>query len=393
MNAQDSGRRIPFYRHDLGQVELEMVARVLAQPILTTGAFVEEFEAALADYLQVKHVLAVTSCTGAMHMSLLALGIGPGDEVITTPMTFIATATAILEAGAKPVFVDVEPDTGNIDAAQVEAAITPRTKAILPVHLYGLMVDMPALKRIADEHGLAIVEDAAHCLEGRRDGARPASHAATACFSFYATKNLTCGEGGALATNDSALYEKLKLLRLHGMTKNAYDRYREGYRHWDMALLGWKYNMSNIEAAILLPQLQRLARKLGERQVLAARYVERLKEIRGVRIPAQAAGRDSVHAHHVFPVWIESKDRDAVVTALQRAGVEVVVNYRPVHLTEYFRRTYGHTEGDFPVAERLGDQSISLPYYPGMPLPDVDAVAARMARIVARGVVSTDNIA
>jgi dTDP-4-amino-4,6-dideoxygalactose transaminase len=393
MNIQDGGRRIPFFRHDLGQVELDMVARVLTQPILTTGAFVEEFETALAEYLDVKHVLAVTSCTGAMHMSLIALGIGPGDEVITTPMTFIATATAILEAGAKPVFVDVEPDTGNLDAARVEAAITPRTKAILPVHLYGLMVDMPELKRIADTHGLAIVEDAAHALEGRRDGARPASHAATACFSFYATKNLTCGEGGALATNDTRLYETLKLLRLHGMTKNAYYRFREGYRHWDMALLGWKYNMSNIEAAILLPQLGRLERKLAQRQALAARYVERLKNLPGVRIPAQAAGRGCVHAHHVFPIWIESGDRDEVLTALQQAGVEVVVNYRPVHLTDYFRRTYDHAEGDFPVAERLGEQCISLPYYPGMPLTDVDAVASRLERIVMRGVVSTGNMA
>jgi dTDP-4-amino-4,6-dideoxygalactose transaminase len=394
MNIQDDSRRVPFFRHDLGRVELDMVAKVLAQPILTTGAFVEEFETALAAYLQAKHVLAVTSCTGAMHMSLLALGIGPGDEVITTPMTFIATATAILEAGARPVFVDVEPNTGNIDVAQVEAAITPRTKAILPVHLYGLMVDMVELKRVADRHGLAIVEEAAHCLEGRRDGARPASHAATACFSFYATKNLTCGEGGALATNDTELYEKLKLLRLHGMTKNAYDRHREGYRHWDMSLLGWKYNMSNIEAAILLPQLQRLERKLDERQVLAARYVERLQGIPGVRVPAQAAGQGSVHAHHVFPIWIESNQRDAVVVALQQAGVEVVVNYRPIHLTDHFRRTFGHAEGDFRVAERLGDQCISLPYYPGMLLPDIDLVAARLARIMAhQGVVSAADIA
>ena len=192
---------------------------------------------------------------------------------------------------------------------------------------------------MADRHGLAIVEDAAHCLEGRRDGARPASHAATACFSFYATKNLTCGEGGALATNDTALYEKLKLLRLHGMTKNAYDRYREGYRHWDMSLLGWKYNMSNIEAAILLPQL-RAAGAQARRTAGAGRRAtwSGSKDIPGIRVPAQAAGRDSVHAHHVFPVWIESNDRDAVVTALQQAGVEVVVNYRPVHLTRYLSR-------------------------------------------------------
>ena len=217
-----------------------------------------------------------SACTGAMHLSLLGLGIGPGDEVITTPMTFIATATAILEAGATPVFVDVEPDTGNLDAERVEAAITPRTKAILPVHLYGLMCDMRALRAIADRHGLTLVEDAAHCVEGMRNGVRPAELSATACFSFYATKNLTCGEGGAIATDDTALYEKLRLLHLHGMTKTAFDRSREGYTHWDMVELGWKYNMSNIEAALLLPQFERMAGKLEQRDKLARAYDERL---------------------------------------------------------------------------------------------------------------------
>ena len=235
--------RVAFYRHSLGEREVQAIRDVLAGPILTTGEAVERFESSFAAYLGVDHALAVTSCTGALHMSLLALGIGPGDEVITTPMTFVATATAVLEAGATPVFVDVEERTGNIDAGVVEGAITSRTKAIIPVHLYGQMCDMKALRTIADRHGLSIVEDAAHCIEGSRDGIRPGQVSETACFSFYATKNITCGEGGAVVTRHRDLYDKLRLLRLHGMTKTAYDRHREGYRHWDMTVMGWKYNM------------------------------------------------------------------------------------------------------------------------------------------------------
>src|SRR5437764_11113283 len=227
-----------------------MVKEVLGQPILTTGEYVERVERMLADYLGVQHCLCVMSCTGAMHLSLLALGIGPGDEVITTPMTFIATATAIIEAGATPVFVDVEPDTGLLDPNRVEAAITPRTRAIVPVHLYGQMCDMRALRDLANRRGLFLIEDAAHCIEGIRDGVRPGLLGDTACFSFYATKNLTCGEGGAVVCNDDKLLEKLRLLRLHGMTKTAADRAREGYQHWDMVELGWKYNMDNIQAAL-----------------------------------------------------------------------------------------------------------------------------------------------
>jgi dTDP-4-amino-4,6-dideoxygalactose transaminase len=381
-DALEDVRRIPFFRHDLGREELDSLAEVLAQPILTTGTFVEQFESRLAEYLGARHVLAVTSCTGAMHMSLLALGIGPGDEVITTPMTFIATATAILEAGAKPVFVDVEEETGNLDLRKVEAAITPRTKAILPVHLFGLMADMAGLKALADRFGLAVVEDAAHCVEGRRDGARPASHSQAACFSFYATKNLTCGEGGAIATNDSALFERLRLLRLHGMTKSAFDRHREGYKHWDMTVLGWKYNMSNIEAALLLPQFARIDRKLGQRHALAARYATRLAEVPGVEVLAHSAGPGSVHCHHVFPVMVDGARRDAVIAGLQAAQVEIVVNYRPVHLTSYFREQFHHQEGDFPVAERLGAQCISLPFWPGMGLEDADLVVERLTRVL-----------
>src|SRR5712691_660243 len=277
--------RIPYFRHDLGKAELACMASVLEGDILTTGDAVSEFEAKFAACLGVRHALGVTSCTGALHMALLALDIGPGDEVITTPMSFVATATAILEAGATPVFVDVHADTGNLDAARVEAAITPRTKAILPVHLYGLMCDMRGLKAIADRHGLRLIEDAAHCIEGLRDGVRPGELSDAACFSFYATKNLTCGEGGAIAIDDDALMERLKLLRLHGMTRMAHESAREGYRHWDMVLLGWKYNMSNVEAALLLPQFERMEAKLARRHALASRYEQAFARMHDVKVP------------------------------------------------------------------------------------------------------------
>jgi len=246
---------IPFFHHSLGQPELDAVAEVLTGPILTTGETVERFEHRFAEYLGRRHALAMSSCTGALHLSLVALGIGQGEEVITTPMTFVATATAILEAGAKPVFVDVEPETGNMDVSRIESAITTHTKAIMPVHLYGQMCDMLAIRKIADTYGLFVIEDAAHCVEGSREGVGPGVLGDTACFSFYATKSLSCGEGGALVTDHDALAEKLRLLSLHGMSKTAADRHREGYQHWDMEIPGWKYNMSNIQAAFLLPQM------------------------------------------------------------------------------------------------------------------------------------------
>jgi dTDP-4-amino-4,6-dideoxygalactose transaminase len=364
---------IPFFQHDLGQPELDAVREVLGGPILTTGATVERVERRLAEYLRVKHVLAVTSCTGAMHLSLLALGVGPGDEVITTPMTFIATSTAIMEAGATPIFVDVEEKTGNLDVGKVEAAITPRTRAILPVHLYGQMCDMQALRTIADRHRLHVIEDAAHCIEGERDGVRPGQLSDTACLSFYATKNLTCGEGGAIVCNDTSLAERLRLLRLHGMTKTAYDRSREGYQHWDMVAMGWKYNMDNIHAALLLPQIDRLDATWRKRVEVARRYQGLLAEVPGLTWPQTLPG--AKHAHHLFPVWIVNGRRDEVVAGLQQRGIPTVVNYRAIHLLSYFRERFGFTPGAFPMAERIGDAAVSLPFYPGIPAEHVAAVA------------------
>jgi dTDP-4-amino-4,6-dideoxygalactose transaminase len=372
--------RIPYFRHDLGEAELACLASVLQGEILTTGDAVLEFEAKFAACLGVRHVLGVTSCTGALHMALLALDIGSGDEVITTPMSFVATATAILEAGATPVFVDVEPDTGNLDAARVEAAITARTKAILPVHLYGLMCDMRALKAIADRHGLHLIEDAAHCIEGMRDGVRPCELSDAACFSFYATKNLTCGEGGAIATNDDALMERLKLLRLHGMTRMAQQSAREGYRHWDMVAMGWKYNMSNIEAALLLPQFERMEAKLARRHALADRYEQAFTGMDGIKLPCSRP--DSVHARHIYTVWCAGCARDDLMTHLHSERIGAVVNYRPIHLMSHFVEQYGYRAGDFPIAEWIGERTISLPFYPDMPLDDVDVAVEAVGRFL-----------
>jgi dTDP-4-amino-4,6-dideoxygalactose transaminase len=363
--------KVEFFKHDLGEAELRAVGEVLAGPILTTGETVTRFEKAFAAYLGRRHALGVTSCTGAMHIALLSLGIGPGDEVITTPLTFIATAAAIAEAGAKPVFVDVEAETGNLDATLVEAAITPRTKAILPVHLYGQMCDMRALRAIADRHGLAIVEDAAHCIEGERDGVRVGQLAEASCFSFYATKNLTCGEGGAIVTDDDDRAAKLRLLRLHGMTKTAFDRSKEGFQPWDMTMLGWKYNMDNIQAALLLPQMERLDAKAERRELLARRYYERLKDVPGVSWPRVLPGR---HGRHLFTIWVDPQLRNLVLPEVQRRGVPLLVNYRAIHQHTFYRETYGYRLGQFPIAERLGESTISLPFYPTMPEEHIDIV-------------------
>jgi UDP-4-amino-4-deoxy-L-arabinose-oxoglutarate aminotransferase len=364
--------KVPFFLHDLGKAEADAVAEVLAGPILTTGEYVARFEQRFADTLGRRHCIAVTSCTGGLHLSLLALGIGPGDEVITTPMTFIATATAILEAGAQPVFVDVEPATGNLDAGRVAEAITPRTRAILPVHLYGQMCDMIALRTLADEHGLFIVEDAAHCVEGIRDGVGPGQLGNTACFSFYATKNLACGEGGAIVTDDDDLAARLRLLRHHGMTKTAADRWREGYQHWDMVTFGWKYNMDNIHAAMLLPQLDRLESNRRRRDQLAAAYEERLSGVRGLSWPVLRPR--TRHARHLFPVWVDPARRDPLIQQLRSCGIDTVVNYRAIHLLTYFRETLGFRPGDFPNAERIGARTLSLPFYPGLPAEHLEWV-------------------
>jgi len=375
--------RVDFYRHSLGPAEWRAVRRVLGSLFLTTGPETAALEQELAGYLGVAEAVGVSSCTEALFLSLVALGIGPGDEVITTPTSFVSTANAILRVGATCVFADVEAGTGNLDAAAVEAAITPRTKAILPVHLYGHMADMRALRAIADRHGLRIVEDAAHCVEGVRDGARPGTLGDTACFSFYATKNLTCGEGGAIACRNGALAAHLKRLRLHGIDRDAATRHGLTYRHWDMLELGYKANLSDLQAALVRPQLARIEAQRARRERLARRYDKAFAGQAGVEVPTVLPG--VVHARHIYTIRVDPARRDATLQGLQERGIGVAVNFRPIPLLTYWRERFGYREGMFPNAERLGASTITLPLYPRLLHASQDRVVEAVREVMAGG--------
>jgi len=355
--------KVEFFRHSINNQDIGRTSKVLRSIFLTTGKTVAEFERRFALYLNVEDVVGVTSCTAALHLSLLALGIKPGDEVITTPMSFCATANAVLHAGGIPVFVDVEEETGNIDANLIEAAITKKTKAILPVHLYGQMCDMVKIKIIADKYKLAIIEDAAHAIEAEREGFKPGMLSDAACFSFYATKNITSGEGGAIAAGRERA-EILRMLRLHGIDKSAIDRYTGRYKHWDMPLLGWKYNMDNIHAALLLGQLKRIDKLWKRRDEIWRTYEDAFTGIKGLRL-LKTVGQ-SRHARHLFTVLVKPEKRDSILHKLQEKGIGVAVNYRPTHLLKYYRVVFKYMEGDFPVAEGIGKSTISLPLYPAL---------------------------
>ncbi|MEW6279709.1 MAG: DegT/DnrJ/EryC1/StrS family aminotransferase [Candidatus Eremiobacterota bacterium] len=370
--------RVEFFRHALGKRELERVSQALREPILTTGRAVAEFERRLAARLGLGHAVGVTSCTAALHLCLQAHGVGPGDEVITTPLTFVATAHAILHAGATPVFADVEPATGILELARVEAAVTSRTRAVIPVHLYGVMGDMRGLAALAERRCLTVIEDAAQCLEGSRDGVRPGHLSRAACFSFYATKSITSGEGGAVVTHHQDLAARLRRLRLHGMTAGAEERHRHGFRHWDVDEVGWKYNMDNLQAALLLGQLPRVRARYRARQRIWRLYDDAFGGQPGIERLQLPAGARS--ACHLYTLLVDPERRDRMVAAIESSGVGVTVNYRPVHLLSCYRRTFGFQPGDFPAAESIGERTLSLPLYPGLKQAQVEHVIAVVRR-------------
>ena len=276
-------RNVPFYRHDLAPQDAARIAEVLATPMLTSGAVGKSVEAQLRTFFGVGHAGLVNSWTNGAVAALLALDVGPGDEVIVPAMTFIATANAAELVGAKPVFVDVDPDTLLLSPAAMRAALGPRTRAVIPVHLYGQMADIGALRATLDEAGrqdVRLIEDAAHCFEGSLRGERPGARSDIAIFSFYATKNVTCGEGGAYVTNSDEIAERMAQTRLHGMSAGAADRFRQGaYRHWDMTRLGTKANLPDLLAALLPPQIDTIQARLARRATLAARYDAALADL------------------------------------------------------------------------------------------------------------------
>ena len=365
--------RIEFFKHCIDGRDIERVRSVLESIFLTTGKEVEEFEKDFSIYTGQKYTVGLTSCTAALHLSLISLCIGPGDEVITTPMSFCATSNAVMHAGARPVFVDVEEETGNLNVDLIERAITEKTRAIIPVHLYGQMCDMKRIRELADKYNLKVIEDAAHSIESSRDDVRVGELADAACFSFYATKNITSGEGGALTTGIKDLAERIKMLRLHGIDKGAADRYTKRYEHWDMPLLGWKYNMDNIQAALLIGQLGRIEGLLARRESLSNEYEDALRDIKGIRLLKTLPGVR--HARHLFTVLVDPARRNEILWALQRRDIGVAVNYRPIHLLKYYRETFGFREGAYPVAEDIGNRTISLPFHTFLTSDQIEYVA------------------
>ncbi len=365
-------RKVEYCKHNIGEEELRRVERVFRSLFLTTGDEVSEFERGLASYLGLPSTVAVTSCTAAMQLALLAAGIGPGDEVVTTPLTFVGTANSVIMAGGVPVFADVDRSTANIDPAGVEAAITERTRAIMPVHLYGQMCDMTAIGDIARKRGLAVVEDAAHSLESEWNGKKPGHYGDFACFSFYATKNITSGEGGAISARDASRTELLRKLRLHGLGKNALERYSNHFERYDVDVFGWKYNMDNIHAAILVEQIKKIEGFLARRAEIYERYVEALGGIEGIELHSRRP--EARHACHLFTILVDRARRDRILDEIQNRGVGVSVNFYPVHLMTYYRERYGFRPGMFPVAEDIGARTISLPLYPKLTGEEIEFV-------------------
>lgn len=373
--------KVEFYRHNISSSDIQRANHTLRSLFLTTGAEVANFERAFSKYLGIEHAIGVTSCTASLHLALTAFGIRKGDEVITTPLSFVATAHAIEYVGARPVFVDVENNTGNIDATKIEHAITRKTRAIIPVHLYGQLCDMLTIRKIANKHRLVIIEDAAHAIEARRNNYRSGSLGDAACFSFYATKNITSGEGGMIVVHSQEKANLLKKLRNTGLSITAADRYTKMYRHYDVDLLGWKYNMDNIRASLLIGQLKHIDRLLKRREQIS-QYYDRI--FNGI-IDRPSITSSSRPARHLYTIWVDSEKRDAILRSLQKKGIGVAVNFRPIHLFQYYRNKYGYRPGDFPVAEHIGASTISIPLYPKLTQSEMRYIT-RAVLLVARDI-------
>ncbi|AVO35085.1 DegT/DnrJ/EryC1/StrS family aminotransferase [Ottowia oryzae] len=378
---------IPFARPDVGDAEIDAVARVMRTGWLSTGAetraFEQEFSAFLGDGLQ---AVAVNSATAGLHLALEAIGIGPGDEVIAPTLTFTATVEVARYLGADAVLVDVDPVTLNMDPAALEAAITPRTKAILPVHYSGLACDMEAIYAVAQRHGLKVVEDAAHSLPTTYKGATIGTlPSAATVFSFYANKTMTTGEGGMVITRDEALAARMRVMRLHGISRDAFDRFTSTKPAWHYEIVapGFKYNMTDMASAVGRVQLQRLPAFLARRQQLAARYMRELRDLPLV-LPADAPPGEK-HAWHMYVVRLSDDarvTRDEVIQRLSDAGIGTSVHYLPLHRQPYWRDRYSLRAEDYPVADKAFERMISIPLYTTMTDDDQTRVIAELSAIL-----------
>jgi len=375
----------------IGDDEIAEVVDSLRSGWVGTGPKVHRFEAMLSEYVGAPHVRCLASCTAALTLSLTVLGIGPGDEVLVPAMTFVASANAVEHAGATPVLVDSEPDHGLIDLDAAEAAITPRTRAVMPVHLAGRPVDMDRLRRLRERYGIHVIEDAAHAIGAEWHGRRIGSFGNLTAFSFYVTKNITTIEGGALVTESAELAERVERLALHGLSAGAWQRFSDvGFRHYEAVEPGFKYNMTDVQAALGLTQLPRLDGWIDRRAELWERYDELLDGLPLRTPPPPAPG--TRHARHLYQVQLEPSapmGRDELLQALNERNIGTGVHYRGVHLHSYYRDRYGLSPDDFPVASRISDRTLSLPLGPALTEADQDDVVRALRRLLGSRVSAT----
>ena len=358
---------VQFLKPAITDDDIAAVVAVLKKGWLVLSGETRNFEDDFSRYLGAKHAVLTNSCTCSLHLALIIAGIGKGDEVITTPLTYASSVSPILHVGAKPVFVDVEPTTGLIDVDLVARAITKKTKAILPVHLYGQMADMRALQKLAKKHKLIIIEDAAHSIEASRDGVRSGELGYAAAFSFHTAKNITSGQGGALVTNSAKVAEQAVILRRDGVVNRGVKR--------QMVALGFKYLSTDFDAAMLRSQLKRIDKQWVARKRLYDRYAKAFLRA-GLRFNQVLP--NSRHAYHMIVLWVDPKKRDGMIEKLKRADIDTSIHYDPLHLEPYYRTTFGFKPGDFPITETLGLGTITLPMHPLM----TDAEQAHVVREV-----------
>lgn len=372
MNKRDEF--LPYCRPYFDDEELNRVADVLKSGWWTKGSVTREFEKVFAEYIGAKYAVAVNSCTAAMHIALVAKGIGEGDEVISTPMTFCSTINTIVHTGAKPVLVDIDSKTGLIDVDKIEAAITEKTKAIVPVHYAGQSCDMDKINAIAEKYGLFVLEDCAHALSTEYKGRKIGSMGNACAYSFYVTKNISTAEGGMLTTDDEGLYEKASVLSLHGMSKNAWSRYgTKGDWKYEVCDPGFKYNLTDIAAALGIAQMNKLDEMQAIRTEYAEMYNKAFDEIDGITyLKDNGLGKNSAH---LYVIQIDKDkfniDRDAFIELLKDYNIGTSVHFIPICMHPYYINNFGYKKGDFPATEKMFEGIISLPLYPSMSREDV----------------------
>lgn len=369
----------------IGEEEIEEVVRTLRSGWLGTGPRVKRLEDDFRKYTGAKHAVALNSCTAGMHLALLAAGVGPGDEVVVPSLTFAATANVVVHAGATPVFADVDLRTMNLDVSKLESRLTPRTKAILPVHFAGRPCDMERILAIARPRGIRVIEDAAHAIETVAAGRKVGSIGDATCFSFYVTKNVMTGEGGMVTTDDDAWAEKLRISSLHGLSRDAWKRYSgSGFAHYEVLMPGFKYNMADLQAALGIHQLARVAENAGKRRRIWRIYDEAFAGLPAERPAPEEAG--SVHARHLYTLLLDLDrlrvDRDAVIAALKDEGIGTGVHFIALHLHPYYRDRFDLRPSDFPASAEISRRTISLPLSAKLTPADVDDVVAAVRKVL-----------